>query len=289
MIKSAGFVTEIWRFGVKGDNLQVWTVANQKGGVGKTTTTVALAGLAAEQGLRVLMLDLDPHGSLSTYFGVDPDTVRNSSYTLFQQRKNLSAELVSGIIQRTDYQNLSLLPATTALATLERQAIGQDGMGLVISRSLALTNGEFDLVVIDSPPLLGVLMINALAACRRLLVPVQTEYLAMKGLERMVHTLAMIGRSRKEPLEYTVVPTMFDRRTQASVSSLRVMRNTYVDQMWPGKIPVDTRFRDASKAGVPPNLFDPKSRGVEAYRSLLKWILKPQRQPSASPVEMLGP
>jgi chromosome partitioning protein len=268
--------------------LQVWTVANQKGGVGKTTTSVALGGLALEQGLRVLLLDLDPHGSLSTYFGVDPDAVSQSSFTLFQRKKELNAQIVRACIEPTNYSNLSLLPATTALATLERQAIGQDGMGLVISRSLALVAEDYDLVIIDSPPLLGVLMINALAACQRLVVPVQTEYLAMKGLERMIHTLAMIDRSRKEPLEYVVVPTMFDRRTQASVSSLRVIRNTYIDHVWPSKIPVDTRFRDASKAGVPPHLYDPKSRGVEAYRSLLKWMLKPSLSQDVPSAGMVG-
>ena len=263
--------------------MQVWTVANQKGGVGKTTTAVSLGGLAAEQGQRVLLLDLDPHASMSTYFGVDTDTVAASSFTLFQQRKELTRSLVEGIVQTTTFENISLLPATTALATLERQAIGQDGMGLVVSRALTCVRDDYDLVVIDSPPLLGVLMINALAACQRLVVPVQTEYLALKGLERMVHTLAMISRSRKEPLAYTVVPTMFDRRTQASVSSLRVIRNTYIDHVWPSKIPVDTRFRDASRAGVPPHLFDPKGRGVEAYRSLLKWMLKSQVDEGSAP------
>ncbi len=252
--------------------MQIWTVANQKGGVGKTTTTVALGGWAAAQGLRVLLLDIDPHGSLSAYFRQDPDTMELSSFTLFQERKSLSSESVRRLIQPTAYENLSVLPSGTALATLERQAIGQDGMGLVLTRALAQVRDDFDLVLIDSPPLLGVLMINALAACQRLVVPVQTEFLALKGLERMVHTLTMMGKSRKHGIDYTIVPTMFDRRTQASVSSLRVIRNNYPDKVWPGKIPIDTKFRDASKAGVPPNLYQADSRGADAYRSLLKWM-----------------
>lgn len=254
--------------------MRVIAVANQKGGVGKTTTSVALGGLIAAEGQRVLLLDLDPHGSLSTYFRLDPDTQVLSSYTLFQERKTLTRESVQRLVKTTDFPHLHILPATTALATLERQAIGQDGMGLVIQRALALIQQDYDYVIIDSPPLLGVLMINALAACQWLVVPVQTEFLALKGLEKMVNTLAMMSRSRKKPLNYSIVPVMFDRRTQASVTSLRSIRNTYPEQVWAGHVPVDTRFRDASKAGVPPHLFDPGTRGVEAYTSLWHWLKK---------------
>ena len=231
--------------------MRVITVANQKGGVGKTTTSVALGGIASALGYRVLLVDIDPHGSLSTYFRQDPDTQELSSYTLFQERKEL-----------------------TALATLERQAIGQDGMGLVIARSLAFIYDDYDFVFIDTPPLLGVLMINALAACQHLVIPVQTEFLALKGLERMVNTLKMMSRSRKKALEYTILPLMYDRRTQASITSLRTIRNTYPTEVWPGHIPVDTKFRDASRAGVPPHLFDETARGVDAYKSLFKFLLQ---------------
>lgn len=254
--------------------MRVLAIANQKGGVGKTTTSVSLGGLIAASGKRVLLLDIDPHGSLSTYFRQDPDTQALSTYTLFQERKELSRDSVHRLIVPTDYPNLHLIPSTTALATLERQAIGQDGMGLVLSRALAYVADDYDYVLIDTPPLLGVLMVNALAACQYLVIPVQTEFLALKGLERMVNTLNMMSRSRKKALGYTVVPVMFDRRTQASVTSLRSIRNTYPEQAWPGHIPVDTRFRDASKAGVPPHLFDPGGRGVEAYTSLFHFLEK---------------
>ena len=245
----------------------MWTIANQKGGVGKTTTTVALGGIAAQSGLRVLLVDLDAHGSLTSYFRLDPDQQPRSSYTVFEQRKQLSETLIKSLIVTTDYQNLSLLPASTLLATLERQGIG-DGMGLVVGKALHVIRPHFDLVIIDCPPQLGVLMVNALACCQELIIPVQTEFLALKGLERILHTLKMLSRSRKQELFYLIVPTMFDRRTQASTSSLRTIRNTYGDTVWPGKIPVDTHFRDASKAGIPPHLYDAKSRGVESYQSL---------------------
>ncbi len=252
----------------------VWTIANQKGGVGKTTTTVAIAGLCAEQGKRVLALDLDPHGSLSSYFGVDPETAQSSTFTLFQERKALTSDSVMRCIQPTKNQNISVIPAAMALATLERQAIGSDGMGLVISEALQLVRQHYDVVLIDCPPLLGVLMINALAACQHLILPVQTEYLALKGLERMLQTLSMMSRSRNSKLSYSIVPTMFDRRTQASVHALRQLRNEYPNDIWPGRIPVDTKLRDASKAGVPPNVYAPQAKAVDAYRSMLKWLLQ---------------
>jgi chromosome partitioning protein len=149
-------------------------------------------------------------------------------------------------------------------------------LGLVIAKSLAQFWQDFDHAVIDSPPLLGVLMVNALAASQQLVIPVQTEFLAVKGLERMVNTLAMINRSRQQALPYTIVPTLFDRRTQASMGTLRVLRNSYPDHLWPAYIPVDTRLRDASRAGVTPSTFDSNSRGVLAYRALLKHLLSQQ-------------
>lgn len=257
--------------------MRVWTVANQKGGVGKTTTTVALGGLAAEQGKRVLLLDLDPHGSLTSYFRQDPDALEQSVFQLFQERNSLSYECVRRLIHTSPENKLDFLPASTALATLERHAVGQEGMGLVVTRALAQVYDDYDLVIMDTPPLLGVLMVNALAAAQRLIMPVQTEFLAIKGLERMVRTLTMMSKSRRQPLAYTIVPVMFDRRTQASVSSLLAIRNTYPKQVWPGMIPIDTKFRDASKAGLAPHLFEPNSRGVEAYGSLYRWLN--QREP----------
>lgn len=253
--------------------MRVWAVANQKGGVGKTTTSIALAGLLADAGKRVVVVDLDPHGSMTSYFGHNPDELEHSCYDLFLHKGAVPDGLPGQLLLPTSHERISLLPSSTALAVLERQSPGQGGLGLVIAKSLAQLWQDFDYAVIDSPPLLGVLMVNALAASQQLVIPVQTEYLAVKGLERMVGTLAMVNRSRKQALPYHIVPTLFDRRTQASLGTLKVLRDGYPEHLWQGFIPVDTRLRDASRAGLTPSQFDGKSRGVVAYRALLKQLL----------------
>jgi len=256
--------------------MRVWAVANQKGGVGKTTTSIALAGLLAEARKRVVVVDLDPHGSMTSYFGHDPDTLVHSCFDLFLHKGMVPDGLPGQLLLNTSDARISLLPASTALATLERMAPGQNGLGLVIAKTLAQLWQDFDYAIIDSPPLLGVLMVNALAASQQLAIPVQTEFLAVKGLERMVNTLAMINRSRKVALPYTIVPTLFDRRTQACMSTLKLLRDSFPEQLWQAYIPVDTRLRDASRAGLTPSQFDSKSRGVLAYRTLLRHMLTEQ-------------
>lgn len=255
--------------------MKIWTVANQKGGVGKTTTTVAIAGLLADIGQNVLVIDLDPHGSMSSWFGYDPDTLENSVYNLFNEGQ-LPGSSIRELVSDTSHERVKLMPSSIALATLERQSIGRGGQGLILSRALGNLSEDFNYVLIDSPPVLGILMLNALAACQQLIIPVQTEFLAVKGLQRMIKTLSMVNRSRNAVLPYTIVPTLFDRRTQASLGTLRLLRDSYPDQLWKAYIPVDTRLRDASKAGLAPSRFDASSRGVIAYRILLKQLLTRQ-------------
>lgn len=262
----------------------VWTVSNQKGGVGKTTTAVALGGLAAESGKRVLLIDLDPQGSLSAWFRQDPGADGPSVFTLFASTEKPGRAWVNSLIVPTDFSHIWLLRASSLLATLERQAVGQ-GKGLVLVKALAEIFDDYDLVLIDCPPQLGVLMVNALAACHKLIVPVQTEFLAIKGLERILNTIAMMAKSRASKLEYLIVPTMFDRRTHASISSLRTIRHQFADHVWPGMIRVDTRLRDASKEGLPPHQFDAESRAVEDYRSLFKFLGKAEHLEN----RMVGP
>ncbi|MER2492126.1 ParA family protein [Catenovulum sediminis] len=252
--------------------MKVWTIANQKGGVGKTTTTVSLGGILAERGKRVLLIDTDPHASLTYYFGIDSEELDNSVFDLFLQRKNLNKEQVLQMLCPTTLPNLDILPATMALATLDRRMGNQGGMGLVLKKSIDLLGDEYDYALIDCPPVLGVLMVNALAACERILVPVQTEFLALKGLERMMRTLYLMSRSQKRDYKCTIVPTMFDKRTRASLEAYKELKKTYGDVVWSSVVPVDTKFRDASLEQLVPSMYAPKSRGVFAYNALLTFL-----------------
>ena len=257
--------------------MKIWAVANQKGGVGKTTTAVSLAGHLATRGSRVLVVDMDPQGSMTSYFGYDPDDMSQSIYSLFQLN-DFSYQNVSPVLIDTKVENLKLLPASTALATLDRQLGTKEGKGLVLKKSLVALEDHFDYVLIDCLPMLGILMVNALAACDKLLLPVQTEFLALKGLERMMNTLDMITKSRKSPLPSLIVPTMFDRRTRASTESLSALREQYGEKVWPSVIPVDTQFREASRKGLPISLMNKSTRGSKAYEALLVFLLNPVQE-----------
>ncbi len=254
----------------------VWAIANQKGGVGKTTTTISLAGLLAQQGKRVLLVDLDPHASLTAYLGYQPDEIEVGCYSLFIDEK---AQIMP-LINKTEFDHIDILCGSPALATLERQMGTRPGKGLILQQAIKAVESHYDYVLIDCPPILGLLMVNALAACRLLLIPVQTEFLAVKGLERMERTLAMINQSRKKSLPYIIVPTMFDRRTRASVKTLRVLRDNFNKHLWSKVIPIDTLFREASQAGQPLSFMAPKAKGVIAFRALLKSINTTQKEQS---------
>jgi len=247
--------------------MRIWAIANQKGGVGKTTATLTAGALLAARGQRVLLVDLDPHASLTAYLGHDPDAVAASAYDVIQSRLPLAEAS-----RPTMIENLWLVPASPALATLDRQFGTRQGGGIMIKRALASVRNDFDYVLMDCPPTLGILMINALAAGDFLLIPVQTEFLAIKGLERMVRTLAMISRAR-EPLPYLIVPTLYDRRTRASREALELLQHHYSTRLWELVIPVDTQFRDASKRGIPLTAMNPQARGVLAFAALLDTVL----------------
>ncbi|EGQ8067099.1 ParA family protein [Vibrio parahaemolyticus] len=249
----------------------VWSVANQKGGVGKTTSTVTLAGLLSQKGHRVLMVDTDPHASLTTYLGYDSDTVSSSLFDLFQL-KTFTRDTIKPLILETELEGMDIIPAHMSLATLDRVMGNRSGMGLILKRALQAVSQDYDYVLIDCPPILGVMMVNALAASDRILIPVQTEFLAMKGLERMIRTLTIMQKSRPDGFKVTIVPTMYDKRTRASLQTLTQLKKDYPNQVWTSAVPIDTKFRDASLKHLPASHFASGSRGVFAYKQLLIYL-----------------
>lgn len=252
----------------------VWTVANQKGGVGKTTTTVTLGALLAQRGHRVLLIDTDPHASLTYYFGIDAEELEVSVYDIFIRAKDITKEEIMQSMCPSGMDNLDILPSSMALATLDRSLGDKSGMGLILKKALAKVADEYDYVLLDCPPVIGVLMVNAMAACDRILIPVQTEFLALKGLDRMLATMQLMQAPDQPGFEFTIVPTMYDKRTKASLEAYKELKLKYQDRVWSAVIPIDTKMRDASLAQTPPPVFAPKSRGVFAYNTLLTYLLQ---------------
>lgn len=250
----------------------VWAVASQKGGVGKTTTVASLAGWLQKEGLRVLVIDTDPHASLTSYLGFDDDAPEYNLFDLYATPE-VTRELFLKTVTATRHQGLDILPSSMTLATIDRQLSGRQGVGRILAKSLDRVRDCYDAVLIDCPPVLGALMVNALVAATTILVPTQTEFLALKGLQGMVRTFDIMSHAQNgTAFDYVVVPTMFDRRTRASNQSLEFMREHY-KSVWSGCIPIDTKFRESSSRRLPLPLMDAHCRGSEAYRELLCYLI----------------
>ncbi|WP_150137844.1 ParA family protein [Candidatus Enterovibrio escicola] len=249
----------------------VWSIANQKGGVGKTTSTIALAGLLSERNKRVLLIDTDPHASLTIYLNYDSDKLPYSLFDLFQLQ-TINRDMIKPLILNTMYKNLDLLASHMSLATLDRAMGNRGGMGLMLKKTLACLKEEYDFALIDCPPILGVMMVNAMAASTRILIPVQTEFLAMKGLERMMRTLQIMQKTRSSAFKVCIIPTMYDKRTRASLETLQKLKLLYPGQIWSSAVPIDTKFRDASLKHIPPSYYAKNCRGVFAYKTLLSYL-----------------
>lgn len=248
----------------------VWAIASQKGGVGKTTTVASLAGWLQKEGLRVLLIDTDPHASLTAYLGFEDAELNCNLYDLYKENP-LSKALVEKAIVHTQHEGLDLIASTMALATIDRQLSGRAGVGRILSKVLEFVRDDYDVALIDCPPVLGALMVNALVASSMILVPTQTEFLALKGLEGMVKTFSIMEKAAHGgKIDYLVVPTMYDKRTSSSQSSLDYLKMHYRSKLWSEVIPIDTRFRESSSRHIPLPLMDKKSRGAQAYLNLLK-------------------
>lgn len=249
--------------------MRIWAIANQKGGVGKTTTTLALGRGLAALGHRVLLIDLDPHASMSRAFGVPQDPAPAGVLDLFGTPP---ADLAS-LTRESAIPGLSYVCAQAALATLERRSANQPGLGLALQTALTRHGNAHDYILLDCPPTLGLLMINALAAADHVVIPTQAEPLALHGLAGMVRTAEMVTRSRRRELPVSILPTLFDRRTRAGNESLKQMQDSYGSRVWEDAVPVDTRICNVESLTVPVVPGDYPGRGLSAYRRALEWVL----------------
>ncbi len=246
--------------------MRIWAIANQKGGVGKTTSSLCLARCLADLGHRVLLVDLDPHGSLSRAFGIAAEPPPKGTFDLF------NGESIASVARATGQADIQLVAAQAAMATLERRSATQPGLGLALHRALMGADDDYDFALLDCPPTLSLLLVNALAACDRLVVPTQTDPLALHGLEGMLRTAAMVERSRGRALVRQILPTLYDRRTRTSHETLEHL-NTYPGvSVCPWPIPMDTRLRDAASLATQPRHL--AGRGINAYRDALQWLLE---------------
>lgn len=260
--------------------MQVWAIANQKGGVGKTTTSLLLGRLLAARGQRVLLADLDPHASLTRAFGVPAEPPPPGTLDLFETPPKRIADLA----RATPIAGLRLLPAQAGMATLERRSATAPGLGLALGQGLAAAAADYDYALLDCPPTLGLLMVNALAAADQLVIPTQTEPLGVHGMEGMLKTAAMIERSRKKPLPSRILPTLFDRRTRACTETLDLLREQHPERTWVQAVPLDTRLRDAALLTHAELAHEiTQSRGYDAYQRALAWLLRDATQPAEQP------
>ena len=249
--------------------MQIWAVVNQKGGVGKTTTTLALGRGLALSGGRVLLIDLDPHASLTRSFGVPDMPPPQGVMELFAE----PPVALPSLARHSPVPGLHFVCAQAALATLERRSANAPGLGLALQKALRDPGLAYDHVLMDCAPQLGLLMINALAAADRVVIPTQTEPLAMHGLQGMLRTVAMVEKSRKRELPFTILPTLHDRRTRIGTDTLLQMQRQYGDAVWEDAIPLDTRLSHTDILTHPATSDAYPGRGLAAYRRALHWML----------------
>jgi chromosome partitioning protein len=246
---------------------RVIAIANQKGGVGKTTTAVNLGAALAEAGYRVLVVDLDPQGNASTGLGISPRDVENSVYDVI-----MTDTPALDCIEPTSLKNLFVLPATIDLAGAEIELVAAFSRELKLRRALDPVRAEYDLILIDCPPSLGLLTVNGLAAADDVIVPVQSEYYALEGLGQLLKNVAMV-RSVNPTLDVRgIVLTMHDARTKLAEQVEVEVREHFGAKVYKTAVPRNVRLAEAPSFGQPIIAFDPASRGAWAYRDLAKEV-----------------
>jgi chromosome partitioning protein len=244
--------------------VRVTACTNQKGGVGKTTTVINLAAYLALSGTRTLVIDLDPQGNATSGLGTDRRTIQRSSYEILVDRTP-----ISDAVRRTPIDGLDIVPSAPALSGAEIELVGATGRERRLAASLADLDGRYDRVLIDCPPSLGLLTVNALTAADGVLIPIQTEYYALEGLSQLVNTIRRVREGLNPRLEIEgVLLTMYDARTKLSAQVATEVRRHMNGTVYQTIVPRSVRLSEAPSHGLPIALYDPASRGASAYREL---------------------
>ena len=245
------------------------TLCNQKGGVGKTTTTVNLGAALAEQGQRVLMVDLDPQGALTAYWGLETE---NSSVTIYQLLLNDSQPATDAI--RPVRERIDVIPADIDLAAAEIELFSALGRERILRELLSKVQDGYDFVMVDCPPNLGLLTVNALVACHGVIIPLQCEYFAMRGLSMLLDTLHKVKRRLNPQLDILgILPTLYNSRTRHAQEVLAEVRRMFGERVFDTSIHSSIRFAESTLARQPILEYAPTHPGAMAYRALAKEIL----------------
>ncbi|MGH3003268.1 MAG: ParA family protein [Gaiellaceae bacterium] len=249
---------------------QVIALANQKGGVAKTTTTLNLGVAFAEQGLRVLLVDLDPQGNLTMSQGLNPDTIQQSMFDVLVHRMPIEE-----VIERRE---VDIAVSSIDLAGADMALASQIGRERALEKAFAPIRDRYDYILIDTPPSLGLLTINAFVAATGVIVPVQTEYLSLRGLVQLENTLGMVRENLNPKVSIMgIVPTMFDRRVTHSREADEILRENFGDLVYHTRIRKTIRYAEAPVKGLSALAYDPSGEAAELYRDLAKEVLSGQK------------
>ncbi len=248
---------------------RIIAVANQKGGVGKTTTSINLSASLGGLGKRVLVIDADPQGNTTSGFGIDKNFLENTIYELI-----LGECTIQDCIIRDTINNVSIVPSNVNLAAAEIELIGVDKKEYILKQEVDFVKDNYDFIIIDCPPSLSLLTINAMTTANSVLVPIQCEYYALEGLSQLIHTVNLIKERLNSELDVEgVVFTMYDARTNLSAQVVENVKNNLKQHICKTIIPRNIRLAEAPSHGMPITMYDPKSIGAESYMQLAQEVI----------------